>query len=164
MPTILDVTSRLATLARLLRTAAPDPAAVADHARGVVAAADELLAGDLAPLTHVGAVLNAVRVTVVVLTHPDSDIAHSPSEFNAYFPPYVEESGLSLREFVDMETRWCALNERRLDLIELEVAQSIESVEVEELERLQLIADVKFRPLHQEAMRRLDLEVSKNGW
>ena len=59
---------------------------------------------------------------------------------------------------VDMETRWCALNERRLDLIELEVAQSIESVEVEELERLQLIADVKFRPLHQEAMRRLDLD------
>jgi hypothetical protein len=72
MPTILDVTSRLATLARLLRTAAPDPATVADHAQAVVAAAR-----DLAPWTHVGAVLNAVRATVIVLIHPDADIAHS---------------------------------------------------------------------------------------
>ena len=75
--TIPDVTSRLAVLARLLRSAASDPTAVADHARGVVAAADELLAGDLPPLTY--SVLAAVRATVVIFTRPDVGISHPSS-------------------------------------------------------------------------------------
>lgn len=74
MHTILDVTSRLAALARLLRSASPDPAVVAVEARDIVAAADVLLSGDLPPLVH-GA-LSAVRTTVAVFARHDVGTSH----------------------------------------------------------------------------------------
>ncbi len=75
--------------------------------------------------------------------------------FAEYFPPYADV-GISLENFVDVETRWVEINERRLDLIDRELDETITSNEAAELATLQVLADVKFRPLHQQAMQRLD--------
>lgn len=81
-----------------------------------------------------------------------------PDKFESFFPPYADV-GISLKDFVDVESHWADVNERRLDLIDRELEGRITKEEEVELERLQALADVKFRPLHQEAMRRLDAEI-----
>ncbi|MFL5349371.1 MAG: N-6 DNA methylase [Hyalangium sp.] len=80
-----------------------------------------------------------------------------PMAFLRYFAPHADV-GISLRDYVAVETRWSELNERRLDLIERLLGQEISSDEAAELDRLQILADVKLRPLLQSATKRLDVE------
>lgn len=78
--------------------------------------------------------------------------------FEEYFPLHAD-AGISLKEFVEVETRWTEINARRLDLIDREIDGINTSDETMELGRLQVLADVKFRPQHMETVRRLEAEI-----
>jgi hypothetical protein len=81
-----------------------------------------------------------------------------PMEFRRYFPPHVD-IGLSLRDYLAVETRWTEINERRLDLIDRVLDETITKDEAAELARLQVLADVKLRPLLQSSTGLLDAEM-----